>query len=54
MCDDINALMNAFGSIFLNKMSPVQPPAPAISKALGMSGMVIGLALAFHSGFLPV
>ena len=54
MCDDISALMNAFSSISLNKMSPTQPILPAISKKLGMPGMLIGLALAFHSGFLPV
>lgn len=54
MCDDINALMNAFGWIFLNKMTPIQRIALAISKPLGMPGMLIGLALAFHSGLLPV
>lgn len=54
MCDDINALMNAFSSISLNKMTPIQPTAPAITKLLGMPGMLIGLALAFHSGRLPV
>lgn len=54
MCDDINALMNAFSSISLNKMTPIQPIEPAISKPLGMTGMLIGLALAFHSGLLPV
>lgn len=54
MCDDIRALMNAFSSISLNKMSPIQLILPAISKKLGMPGILIGLALAFHSGFLPV
>lgn len=54
MCDHINALMNAFSSIFLNKMTPIQPVAPAISKPNGMLGMLIGLVLAFHSGLLPV
>lgn len=54
MCDDINALMNAFSSISLNKMCPIQPTSPAVSKTLSMPGMLIGLALAFHSGFPPV
>lgn len=54
MCDDINALMNAFSSISLNKMTPIQPRAAAISQTLGMPGMLIGLALAFHPGLLPV
>lgn len=54
MCDDINALMNAFSSISLNKMTPIQPIAPAISEPLGMLGMLIRLALPFDSGFQPV
>jgi len=52
MCDDINALMDAFSSISLNKMTPIQPVAAAISEPNGMPGMLIGLA--FHSGLLPV
>lgn len=54
MCDDINALMNAFSSISLNKMTTIQPVVPAISKPTGVPGMLIGLALAFPSGLLPV
>lgn len=54
MCDDINALMNVSGSISLNKTSPVQPAAAAISKTHGVPETLIGLALAFHSGLLPV
>lgn len=51
-CDHINALMNAFSSISLNKMTPIQPVAAAISKRYSMPGMLIGLA--FDSGLLPV
>lgn len=32
ICDDISALMNAFSSISLNKMSSIQPIAPAIRR----------------------
>lgn len=51
-CDHINALMNAFSSISLNKMTPIQSVTAAISKRYGMPGMLIGLA--FDSGPLPV
>lgn len=54
MCDDINALTNAFSSSSLNKMTPVLVLAPAIRKPSSMTGMLIGLVLPFHSGLLPV
>lgn len=54
MCDYINALMNAFSSISPNKMTSILVVAPAISRQKGMPGMLTGLALAFHSGLVPV
>lgn len=51
MCDDINALMNAFSSISLNKMTPIQPIQAAISRTPTHARNVnrISISISFRS-----